>query len=164
MYVVSCGVKPVEIDETDYHLLNELAEKGRAPLIELAERLGCSSQSVNYRIKNLVKSGVINAFRVNVDYSKLDLHKYKVDIYLKDHKLKKPILNYLKDKPYIEYMNLAMGWADLEPEFVAKNMDELLKIIDEINSNFSGAIKNQSFFVAEKFHKLRCIPEREDFS
>jgi len=159
MYVVSCGVKPVEIDETDYNLLNELAVNGRAPLIELAEKIGCSSQSINYRIKNLVKSGVINAFRVDIDLSKLGLHRYKVDIYLKDHKLKKPVINYLKDKSYVEYMNLAMGWADLEPEFVVKDMDELLEILEELNSKFSGAIKKQSFFTIEKIYKLRCLPE-----
>jgi len=159
MYEVSCGVKPVEIDETDYKLLNELADNGRAPLIELAEKIGCSSQSVNYRIKNLVKSGVIDAFRVELDLSKLDFKHFRVDIYLKDHKTKKPVINYLKDKPYLEYMNLSMGWADLEPEFIVKNMDDLLKIMEELNSKFSGAIKKQSFWVTEKFHKLRCLPE-----
>ena len=159
MYVVSCGVKPVEIDETDYKLLNELAVNGRVPLIKLAETIGCSSQSVDYRIKNLIKSGVISAFRVNIDETKLGLHRYKVDIYLKDHNLKKPVFDYLKNKSYIEYMNLAMGWADLEPEFVVKDMDELSKILEEINFKFSGAIKKQSFFIVEKFHKLRYLPE-----
>jgi len=159
MYEVSCGGKHVEIDESDYKLLNELAVNARAPLIELAEKIGCSSQSVNYRIKNLVKSGVINSFRVDIDLSKFDLHSYKVDIYLKDHKLKKPIFDYLKDKPCLEYMNFAMGWADLEPEFIVENMDELLKILEELNSNFSGVIKKQSFFITENLYKLRCLPE-----
>ena len=56
-------------------------------------------------------------------------------------------------------MNLAIGWADLEPEFVVKNFDELLKILDEINLEFSGAIKKQAFFITEKTYKLRCLPE-----
>jgi len=159
MLKISCGGKSVEIDEIDYKLLNELAVNARAPQLELAKKLGCSSQSINYRIKNLVKSGVIKAFRINLDLPKLDLHSYKVDIYLKDHKLKKPILDYLKDKPYLEFMNFAIGWADLEPEFVVKNFDELLKILDEINLEFSGAIKKQAFFITEKIYKLRCLPE-----
>jgi len=156
---MKCGGKPVEIDETDYKLLNELAVNARAPLINLADKLDCSSQSVNYRIKNLVKSGVIKCFRVDLDLSKLDLQHYKVDIYLKDHKFKKSFLEYLENKPYIEFMNFTVGWSDLEPEFVVKNFDELLKILDEINAKFSGAIKKQSFFITEKLHKLRCMPE-----
>jgi len=157
--VMNCGGKPIEMDETDYKLLNELAVNARTPLIELAKKLGCSSQTINYRIKNLVKSNIIRGFRVNIDLPKLDLHHYKVDIYLKDHKLKKPILKYLEDKPYTEYMNLAMGWADLEPEFVVKDMDELIRILDEINIKFSGVIKKQIFWVVEKVHKLCCLPE-----
>jgi DNA-binding Lrp family transcriptional regulator len=159
IYYMNCGGKSVNMDEIDYNLLNEIAVDARAPLIELAEKLGCSSQTVNYRINNLVKSGVIRAFRVNLDLSKLGLQGFKVDIYLKDHKLKKPVFDYLKDKPYLEYMNLAIGWADLEPEFVVKNFDELLKILEEINTKFSGAIKKQSFFIIEKMYKQRCMPE-----
>jgi len=155
------GGEPVEIDEIDYKLLNEIAVNARIPLIELAEKLGCSSQAVNYRMKKLIESRVIKAFRVNLDILKLGLQEYKIDIYLKDNKLKKPIIDYLADKHYTEYMNLAIGWADLEPEFVVKDFNELLKILDEINSKFSGAIKKHSFFITEKMYKLRCMPELE---
>lgn len=155
---MKCSSKPVEIDETDYLLLNELSVNARIPLIDLSEKFGYSSQNISYRIKKLVDNDVIKGFRVNLDLSKLDLHHYKVDIYLRDHKLKKPILEYLGNKHYVEYMNLAIGWADLEPEFVVKNMDELLCILDEINSKYSRAIKKQSFFINEKVHKLRCLP------
>jgi len=156
---IRCGGKSVDIDETDYKLLNELAVNARAPLIDLAEKLGCSSQNVSYRLKNLIKDGVINGLRVDVDLSKLGLQGYKLDIHLKDHKMKKPILDYLEDKNYVEYMNFSIGWADLGPEFVVKNFDELSAILDDINNNFSGAIKKQSFFITEKLHKLRCVPK-----
>ncbi len=156
---IKCGGKPVEIDETDHHLLNELAVNARIPLIELAEKLCCSSQTVNYRIKNLLKNGIIKAFRVNLDISKLNLLHHKVDIYLKNHKMKKKILDYLQNKPYVEYINLALGWADLEPEFIVKDFNELLKILDEINSQFADVIKKQIFWVVEKTHKIRLIPE-----
>jgi len=159
MFTMNCGGTAVTIDETDYKLLNILTVNARIPLIELAEKLGYSSQSINYRIKNLVKSGVIKAFRINVDLSKLELQRFKVDIYLKDHKLKKQVFNYLKNKSYLEYMNLAIGWADLEPEFVVKNFNELRTILEEINSKFSGAIKKQSFLITDKIHKLRSLPE-----
>lgn len=156
---MKCGGKSIVIDETDYKLLNELAVNARTPLVDLADKLGCSSQNITYRIKNLVETGVIKGFRVDIDLSKLNLQHYKVDIYLKDHKLKKLILEHLKDKHYVEYMNLAIGWADIEPEFVVRNFDELLKLLDEINDKFSGPIKKHTFFITDKLHKLRCLPE-----
>jgi len=159
IFRMSCGGKPVEIDKTDSKLLNEIAVNARIPLIELAEKLGCSSQSVNYRIKKLINSEVIKKFRVNIDLSQIGLQHFKVNIYLKDHKLKGPILKYLENKPYLEYMNFAIGWADLEPEFVVKDFDELMKILGEVNSKFSGAIKKQSFFITDKIYKFRCLPE-----
>jgi DNA-binding Lrp family transcriptional regulator len=156
---LKCGGNPVNIDKTDYILLNELAVNARMPLIDISKKLNFSSQNIAYRINKLVKSGVIRGFRINLDLSKLGLHHFKVDIYLKDHKLKKPILKYLEEKNYVEYMNLTIGWADLGPEFIVKDMDELVNILDEINLNFSGAIKKQSFTIAEKVYKLRCMPE-----
>ena len=73
--------------------------------------------------------------------------------------MKKPILEYLSQKPCLEYMNFAIGWSDLEPEFVVNRLDELMNILDVINNKFSGSIKKQSFFITEKVHKLRCLPE-----
>ena len=49
MYTIISGGKPVEIDEVDYQLLNELAVNARTSLIKLAEKLDCSSQTINYR-------------------------------------------------------------------------------------------------------------------
>jgi len=159
IHKVLCGVDSIKIDDIDYKLLNELAVNARSPLIELAEKLNISSQSVNYKIKSLIENDIINAFRVNIDYDKFGLKNYKIDIYLKDHKKKKPILDYLSKNPKLEFMNLAIGWSDLEPEFVVTNIDEILRILDDINNKFSGAIKKQTFFITEKLHKLRCMPK-----
>ena len=155
---MDCGQEPVEIEDIDYKLLNEMAVNARIPLIDLAKELDCSSQAVNYRLKKLIDLGVVKGFRVNIDLSKINLHHFKADIYLKDHKQKRSIIKYLESRPDLEFMNLAIGWADLEPEFVVKNIDELLKILDEVNAKYSGAIKKQSFFITEKIHKIRCLP------
>ena len=82
MLKMNCGRGSVIIDDIDYKIINELAINARIPLINLAEKLNCSSQSINYRINNLIKSGVIKAFRIDVDLSKLNLQKFKVDISL----------------------------------------------------------------------------------
>jgi len=159
LFKLHCGGNSIEIDEVDYKLINELAGNARAPLIDIAEKLKISSQTVNYRIKNLLKNGIIKAFRVGINYSKLGLQKFKIEIYLKDHKSKNKIIEYLATKPYHDFMNLAIGRADLEPELVVKNLDELLEIMDEINNQFSGAVKKQSFLIGENFYKFRCLPD-----
>jgi Lrp/AsnC family leucine-responsive transcriptional regulator len=159
MYRTTCGGKPAEIDKTDYELLNKIAINARAPIIELAEELNCSSQTVTYRLKNLTKTGVIQAFRVNIDLSKLGFHHYKLEIYLKDHKQGKAIWNFLKDKRYLDYLNVAVGWCDLELEIIVEDVDRLSEIMEEINTKFPNSIKKQTFWIFEKYHKDRWLPE-----
>lgn len=159
LYKLVCGGEPVEIDDVDYKLLNELALNARIPLIELANKLNCSSQSVNYRIKNLMKKGVIQSFRVTVDLPKIGLQSYRLDIYLKEHKKRKEIIKYLESKPSFVCLNVAVGWCDIECEFVLENLDELSNIIRDINTKFPGTIKKQAFWVIEKIHKERTLPE-----
>jgi len=158
-YRTTCSGKPVEIDKTDYSLLNEIAVNARMPLIDLAEKLGITSQAVNYRLNNLIKNGVINAFRVNIDSSKLGFSLYKLDIYLKDHKQRNAIWNFLKEKPFCDTLNVAVGWCDLEFELLVENVDQLGKIMDDLYSRFPNAIKKQTFWIAEKVHKERWLPE-----
>ncbi|RLF33524.1 MAG: hypothetical protein DRN08_05420 [Thermoplasmata archaeon] len=158
-YRITCDEKTVKIDKIDHQLLNELAINARAPLIELAEKLDCSSQTINYRIKNLIKNDIIKAFRVHLDYSKLGLQHFKVDIYLKEHKKLQPIINHLKDKPYMQCLNMTIGWADLEPEFIVKSIEELNQIIDDLNSKFPMVIGKYTYWVTEKIHKERWLPE-----
>jgi Lrp/AsnC family leucine-responsive transcriptional regulator len=159
IYVATSGEPAVSIDEIDYHLLNEIALNASMPLIELAEKLGCSSQTVNYRIKNLLKNGVIQGFRVRIDMSKFDLNIFKIDIYLKTHKQKKSIIKYLEDKPFFEGLNLVIGWADIEPEYIVKNVNELNQILADTDSKFPNAIKRQNYWITEEIYKERWLPE-----
>ena len=88
-FILSSGGQTVEVDDIDYKIMNELAIKARTPLIELAEILNISSQSVSYRIKNLIKNGVILALRTNINNEKLGLQNTCLDINLKNHSKKK---------------------------------------------------------------------------
>jgi DNA-binding Lrp family transcriptional regulator len=158
-YRIVSGTKKVDIDKTDYQLLNELAINARCPFIELAEKFHCSSQSVNYRINNLIKKDIIKAFRVNIDYAKIGLQHHKVDIYLKEHKQRNAIVDFMKTKSYLQCLNVAIGWADIEPEFVIKDISEIDEIINEINVKFPNSIQKHSFWIVNKVHKERWLPE-----
>ena len=159
MYRTACSGKSVEIDKLDYQILNGIAVNARMPLIELAEKLDCSSQSVNYRIKNLVKKEIIKAFRVNINLSKLGLQKFRLEIYLRNHKQRKAIWNFLKQKKYCDTLNVAIGWCDLEFELIVENVEKLGQIMNEIDEKFPDTIKKQSFWIFDTYHKERWLPE-----
>lgn len=159
-YTISCSGEPVKIDELDYHLLNEIATNARVPLVQLAERLNTSSQTINYKIRNLMKKGVILAFRVGIDISKLGLQNCMIDIYLKDHTKGNKIKDYLKLNPYVEnIMDMTIGWCDLNFELVVKDINLLTDILDDIDGRFSSSIRKTNFWMAKKIHKERWLPE-----
>ena len=156
--VVGPGEK-INIDNIDYNILNELAENARIPLIDLAKKFNSSSQMINYRIKNLIKIGVIQGFRAAIDISKLDLQHFKVDIYLKEYSQRKSIINYVKYIPNIVYIATSAGISDLELEIYIENSEKLNELMEDLISKFPSAIKNYDYFSVLKTHKLRCIPE-----
>jgi len=153
------GGKTVETDEIDYKLLNILSNNARAPLIKLAEELNCSSQTITYRINNLVKNGVILAFRVGIDMSLLGYQNSVIDIYLNDHSKKKKIIDYLKFNPYILYFVDAIGWCDIQFEIMVKSIDHLNDILEEINTKFPGVVRKKDFWISKKYYHLRSLPE-----
>ena len=159
MYETTCDGSTVNIDKIDYEILNEMAMNARIPLIDLAEKLNCSSQTVNYRIKNLMKSEVIQAFRVNIDRAKIGLQLFKVDIFLKEYKQRKTIVKYLDDNGYLECLNVSAGWSDIEPEIVVENMDKLIQLMEEINKMFPNAVRKLEYWIMTEVHKERWLPE-----
>jgi DNA-binding Lrp family transcriptional regulator len=157
--LITGGGVPVEIDEIDHRLLDELAENARMPLVELAEKVGCSSQTIDYRMKNLRKKDVIQASRIGVDNSKLGFEHFKVDIYLKEPSQRKKIFDYLKYSPYVTFINTSAGYADIEVELVIQNSDKMVQLMDEISAKFPKAIKKYTYFSSIKDYKLRCLPQ-----
>jgi DNA-binding Lrp family transcriptional regulator len=161
-YTIDCRGEPFVIDEVDYKLLNEIVINARIPLIELARKINCSSQTVNYRIKNIIKNGIIKKFRVNIDLSKLGLHTYLIDIYLKDHLQRRNIINYMRKKPYVDcILDGTIGWADLQVEIISENIDKLLNIMSEIDNKFMGAIRRQNYWITTEQYKERWLPDME---
>jgi len=158
LYKITCGGKTIEIDKIDYQILNEIAVNARIPLIKLAEKVGTSSQTINYRLNNLIKNGVIQAFRVGIDISKLGLEKFVIQIYLKEQKQRRSLIDYLQLLPYIEYIDIALGWSDLQIEVIIENINSLTQIMDQIVTNFPNAIKNQNIHIATQYHKERWLP------
>ena len=159
-YTISCVGEPAKIDKLDYQLLNEIADNARISLLKLAEKLNSSSQTINYRIKSLIKKDVILAFRVDIDLSMLNLQNCMIDIYLKDHTKGSKIEDYLKGNPYVGYiMDMTIGWCDLNFELLVKDFNSLTKIIDEIDKRFPGAIRKTNFWMAREIHKERWLPE-----
>jgi DNA-binding Lrp family transcriptional regulator len=158
-YEITGGGKKVDIDNLDFHILKILSENARMPVTEIANCLKTTPTVVNYRIKKLIKTKIIQGFRVNLDISKLGYQWFKIDIDLKDYSKRNKIINYIKKNPNLIIIDESAGVADLELEFHLKNLNDLHKIMEDINIKFPNIVKNYRYIYATDVYKMHYMPE-----
>ena len=65
--------KDIELNKLDVKILNALKNDARAPTAEIARKLNASPMVIAYRIKKMQRDGVIQSFRISVNFSSLYL-------------------------------------------------------------------------------------------
>ena len=159
-YQTSCEGKPIQIDELDYQILDELALQARMPLLDLAKKIHCSPQTVTYRIKHLMQKDIIQAFRIGIKHMKLGLQGCAVDLYLKDQTMRRQIMEYIKQQPNIyDIMVMNIGWADISFQIYIHNIAELSTLMQDIEKKFPDAIRRYEYWMDQVVHKERWLPE-----
>jgi DNA-binding Lrp family transcriptional regulator len=156
--LITGGQKKVDTDDLDLQILEVIATNARTPTIEIAEKLNSTAITINNRIKKLMKNGVIQGFRVNLDYLKLGYQLFKVDIYLKEYKNIDQIANHIKSDPHLFYICKTAGHADLELEIYVETINQLHQIMEELTTKFPGIIKSYNTFNILMYIKRKFMP------
>jgi DNA-binding Lrp family transcriptional regulator len=152
------GRKILGIEDFDYKLLKILANNSRISYAKIAKLLNVSPTMVGYRIKNLEKMKVIRGYGTVIDLSKLGYNHYKIDIYLREHRKRSVIINYLKDNPNLVHIGTSAGISDIEVEFYVKRIDEVFDIMTDMVNKFPDVIRNYKHFIIKNVHKLNFMP------
>ncbi len=154
--------KPVEVDDTDWGLLNLLGTDARMSLLDLSKKLGLSPNAVDYRMKRLIKLEVLQGFRVIPDFDLLGIKYFKV--YFRFSKYDKAniaqILSYAKSNPFIVYIDEAFGGADLELEFQVNHRETFLKTLADFRNKFGPMIRDYDTITFYEEHKLKFVPPK----
>ena len=158
-FEIAGGGKKIEIDKIDYQILGVISTNARIPIVEIAKKLHSTSKIVQNRIKNLVKLGVIQGYRINLDMSKLGYQFFSAHIKLLDYKKRGEIINYVKLNPHMLIITKTAGFADLEIDFVVKNMNHFLEIMNDLTIKFPKIIKSYEYFYQTFIHKIQYFPQ-----
>ncbi|MBM3234097.1 Lrp/AsnC family transcriptional regulator [Candidatus Pacearchaeota archaeon] len=148
--------KKEKLDATDMKILKQLTENARMPIVDIAPSIGTSARVINYRIKQLIKKGIITGFRIAINYEKLGIRFYKIFIYLdnsKQERVNKLIRYFESNKNIIHYLKVLGNW-DFEPEFEVYSEEEFNKLLEEMKDEFSDIIKNIKIITINKEHKF----------
>lgn len=156
---IQVGSEPeIEIDKLDFDLLDIIVLNARMPIIDIAKKLNCSSQTVNYRIKNLIDKGIIKLFRAGIDYSKLNLQHFTLGIWFRKLSKRREIMDFFSNNPHVISLVTCAGYADLQIELIIDSPDTLEYIMNEISEKFQDSIRNYNYFTYKHQYLFRCLP------
>jgi DNA-binding Lrp family transcriptional regulator len=157
---IQVGTEPeVEIDKLDFDLLNIIALNARMPIIDIAKKLNCSSQTVNYRIKNLMGKGIIKMFKAGIDHSKLNLQHFVLGIWFRKLSKRREIMKFFSNNPNVISLVTCAGYADLQIELIIDSQDTLEDIMNEISEKFQDSIRNYNFYTFKHQFLFRSLPD-----
>jgi Lrp/AsnC family leucine-responsive transcriptional regulator len=157
-YEITGKEKITSIDDIDLNILKKLSINSRIPLVKIANEINLTSNTVQYRIKKLIKMKIIQSFRTEIDISKIGYLPLKVDIFLNDYNRKNKIINYIKNNPYLICIMHSMGYSHIELEFNVKNIKEFYIIMEDLIDKFPNSIRNYKFFNILECFKLCWLP------
>lgn len=143
-------------DELDLRILRILAKDARKSVIGIAGETGSTVKTITGRINRLLKSGVINNFRLVIDYDKININFYKTFFYLKnpdETRLKKLLARLNSNQNIIHNLKVIGEW-DLEPEFEFEKDGDFQKAMQELMDEFSDIIQRISVLDIIKEYKF----------
>lgn len=142
-----------KLGKKDIKILANLSDNSRISIIELAKKLDLTSGAVINRIKNLEKKEIINAYRIGLDYKKLNKEFCKAFVYLtnKTSVVENKIIEYVETIPETFTIIKCVGSWDLEFEFIIDNFTEFHKIMKEIKNRFNIIRGYESVIISKEY-------------
>jgi len=149
----------IKLDEESLQLLNLIRNNTRINSVDISEKLKISLDSTRYKIKKLIKEGIIYGSWLHLNPEKIDINFYKVLLKLKNtnQTIEKSMLNFLNnDKNVIRANNVFGSWdyfVDLEI-----NKDEFRSFVDTFTKEFSDYIQEYETLIVYEEIKFDFSP------
>src|SRR4030042_3091717 len=153
------GKKQEQIDKIDILILRELAQNARVSLLEISKKTDKTAESISYRIKQLEKKGIIQGYRAIIDINLLGYEFYKTEFRLSRWNNFDQILTFAHLHPNIYQIDKTIGGEILEMEFHVKNLNNLLKLIEELENEFPNTIESYNYITILSEEKHIYMPE-----
>ena len=148
----------IKLDETDHKILQTLSQDARLTIINLAEKLNITKDIAHYRIRKLIKEGILQKFTINLDHKKFGNSFFKILVELNYNTNGKEFLSHISIyKNLIRTIRLLGQW-DIELDFEVENNLEMRKILKEIKEKLGKYIKTIDSLFVYQIDKLNYYP------
>ena len=131
-----------KMDGKDIMLLKNLHEDSRLSLTELGNQLKLSRDAVNYRIKKMIKAGIIKGFILRLNYHLLNYQYTTIMLKLRtiSQQRKQAFLNYIYEDERFYALMEQIGTWDLSLMMFFTNAKDLRDFLILIKEKFSDVI------------------------
>jgi Lrp/AsnC family leucine-responsive transcriptional regulator len=151
----------LRLRKEDLKILEILDGNGRIPVIKIATELKLSAPVISYKIKNLIKSGLIQGFRPLLNPTTLGLQWYIISFKLNNvsEKEEEKFIAYLRQNKNTVYLTRGIGAFNLVLDVHVENVVKMDNLLNDIRSKFSKIIKNYSPLLVVDNPKTSFLPK-----
>jgi len=140
------------IDDLDRALLGELSLNGRESLTRLAAMLGLSKQRLGYRLRGLLRRGLVTGFYAIPNIFRLGFDHFRVFVRL--HHLtetrERELIDHLLTRPEVSWLTRLDGDFDLEFVIWASGVSAFEAAYDDILGQFGDMFQEKYFSLATR--------------
>lgn len=148
-----------EADKTDLKILSYLAPNAKVSLKEIGSAIGLTPKAVKYRITNMEKKKIILGYRPIINLMSIGFQFYKVDVELEDLSVKRKLQQFARAHPNIIAEDRALGGSNFEFDAEFGSMADFLNLLENMQKEFSPAIRTIKYYIATEFHKILYTPK-----
>ncbi len=146
----------MDLDLLDKKIMYELDLNARASVTEIAKKVRASKETVNFRIKRLLKEGYIKGFYTVFNTAKLGYFYYKT--FLKFHRttpeIEKGIIEYIKSQKNCAYLGSCEGPYDLTFLLMVKNARQFKEFLINFKEKFGDYVPEKEVHTVLTTHRL----------
>ncbi|MBN2052342.1 Lrp/AsnC family transcriptional regulator [Candidatus Woesearchaeota archaeon] len=154
-------IEKIKIDKQDFEILRILANNADLPLYSLANKLKVSADTIKYRLKRMMSSGIIKKFMPVINYSSLGYTIYALLLNIKglSDKREAKLKQVLSTDPNLLWAVKTIGRFNVLMYVCAQSTEEFHKTLINIRSNFQGEINHYETLIAYAEYKYTYFPE-----
>ncbi|MBI4452231.1 AsnC family transcriptional regulator [Candidatus Woesearchaeota archaeon] len=154
------GKEKVELDDKDKQIVRLIANNARFNYLDLAQKLSMNIKTIQRRIKDLERKGVIQCYLTFLDVQKIGYNFFKLCIYLQNYESKfNGFLRYCMELPNIIHIIESLGPWEVELEIETETLEDFYNLTHEIRNNYADIIKKTESVIISNEMKLDFFPE-----
>ncbi len=152
--------KEIILTRTDLSILKILRNNSRVEYSELAKKLNLTGNAIKHRIKNLEKSGIIDSYTISLNYPKLKIEFYNLQIKFWEYDFSK-LKKFLTENKSVKYFYKHIGnpnW-DLDLGLLVHDTAELREFLTNVREKFGESVEINEIFLVPEAIKENILPD-----